>query len=158
HLNASGTLGSTSADLKVDFTATSLKELEPFVVALGYAPSPIELAGEANFNGTITGRLEDSQIAGHVQASNFVYIYTALPKAPEHPPHQQSKREMFSRAVSAPQPGPSQATAQVRRIHIDQFSADVQYSQSKVAIHRAIIQEGRARLNVDWTAALEKGS
>ena len=69
-----------SEDLKVDFTATSLKELEPFVIALGYAPSPIELAGEANFKGTVSGRLADSQIAGHVQASNFTYIYNALPK------------------------------------------------------------------------------
>src|SRR5271157_5417944 len=158
HLIASGTLGSTSADLKVDFTATSLKDLEPFVIALGYALSPIELAGEAAFSGTVSGRLADSQIAGHLQASNFIYIYTALPKTPEHPPHPQSKREMLSHAVSAPQPGPSQGTAQVRRIHIDQFSADVQYSQSKVAIHHAIIQEGSARLNVDWTAALEKGN
>src|SRR5208337_3774778 len=158
HLIASGTLGSTSADLKVDFTATSLKDLEPFVIALGYAPSPIELAGEASFNGTVSGRLADSQSVGHVKASNFIYIYTTLPKTPEHPPHPQSKREMLSHAVSAPQPGPSQGTAQVRRIHIDQFSADVQYSQSKVAIHHAIIQEGSARLNVDWTAALEKGN
>ena len=46
HLNASGTLGATSEDLKVDFTATSLTELEPFVLALGYAPSPVELSGK----------------------------------------------------------------------------------------------------------------
>ena len=45
-----------------------------------------------------------------------------------------------------------------RRIHIDQFSADVQYSLSKVALHHAIIQEGSARLNVDWIAGLEKGN
>src|SRR5271165_1966910 len=155
HLNASGTLGATSEDLKVDFTATSLKELEPFVIALGYASSPIELAGEASFNGTVSGRLADSQVVGHVQASNFTYIYTPPSKTAEHPP---PRRESLFHAASAPQPEPSQPPAQVRRIHIDAFSADVQYSQSKVAVHHAIIQEGSARLNADGTAALEKGN
>ena len=44
-----------------------------------------------------------------------------------------------------------------RRIHIDQFSADVQYSLSKVALHHAIIQEGNARLTRGLAAGLEKG-
>ncbi len=155
-LNASGTLGATSEDLKIDFTATSLTELEPFVTALGYAPSPIQLAGEANFKGTVSGRLPDSQVAGHVQASDFTYIYNALPKPPE--PHPLSKKEMLAHAATTPQPEPSSPRVQVKRIHIDEFSADVKYSQSQVAIHHAIIQEGSARLNVDWTAALQKGS
>ena len=155
-LNASGTLGATSEDLKIDFTATSLTELEPFVTALGYAPSPIELAGEANFKGTVSGRLPDSQVAGHLQASDFTYIYNALPKPPE--PHPLSKKEMLAHAATTPQPEPSPPPVQVKRIHIDEFSADVKYSQSQVAIHHGIIQEASASLNVDWTAALQKGS
>ena len=155
-LNASGTLGAIAEDLKVDFTATSLTELEPFVTALGYAPSPIELAGEANFKGTVSGRLPDSKIAGHVQASNFTYIYNALPKPPE--PHPLSKKEMLAHAATTPQPEPSRPPVQVKRIHIDTFSGDVEYSQTQVAIHHAIVQEGSARLNMDWTAALQKGS
>ncbi len=155
HLNASGTLGATSEDLKVDFTATSLKEFEPFVLALGYAPSPVELSGEASFNGTVSGRLSDSQIAGHVQASNFTYTYTPMAKAPERPAHPPSKPKFSLHTASAPEPP---TPVQARRIHIDQFSADVQYSLSKVAVHHAVIQEGSARLSVDWTAALEKGN
>ncbi len=155
-LSASGTLGALSEDLKVDLTATSLTELEPFLAALGFAPSPIELAGEANFKGTVSGRLPDSQVAGHLQASDFTYIYNALPKPPE--PHPLSKKEMLAHAATTPQPEPSRPPVQVKRIHIDEFSADVKYSQSQVAIHHGIIQEGSARLNVDWTAALQKGS
>jgi len=156
HLNASGTLGKTSADLKVAFNATSLTELQPFVTALGYVPMTIELAGEANFNGTVSGRLADSRIAGHLEASNFNYIYTTLPKTSEHPP---PKRDSFFHAAPAAQGEPaSQPIAQARRIHIDQLSGDVQYSQSEAALHHAIIREGSARLNVDWTAALNKGS
>ncbi len=128
NLSAVGTLGMSAENLKVSFSATSLKEFEPFVLALGYAPSPVELEGAASFAGTVSGKLSDSQISGHVQASNFSYAYTP-------PKHQEA-----------------------RRLHVDQFSADVVYSLSKVALHQAIIQEGSARLNLDWTATLEKGS
>ena len=157
HLNASGILGATSENLKIDFTANSLKEFEPFVVALGYAPSPVELAGQASFSGTVSGKLSDSQIAGHVQASDFTYTYTLMSKSPTPPPQPPAKRKSSVHMASAASPEPSPA-AQVRHLHIDQFSADVQYSLSKVAVLHAVIQEGSAHLNVDWTAALEKGN
>lgn len=157
-LTASGTLGATAEDMKVIFAATSLKEFEPFVVALGYGPSPVELEGEASFNGTITGKLTDSQIEGHVEASNFTYIYTPPQKAAGPPAHVPPKRASFFHAASASPPAPPPPVRQPRRIPIDQFSADVQYSPSKVALHNAIIQEGSAHLNVDWTAALRRGS
>ena len=158
HLTASGTLGTTAEDLKIVFVATSLTEFEPFVLALGYAPSPVELSGEASFNGTISGRLSDSVVAGHVEASNFTYTFAPLAKPAEHPAHAPSKRESFFHVSSPVPPAPPQPVLQPRRIHIDQFSADVRYSLSKVALHNAIIQEGSAHLNVDWTAALVKGS
>jgi len=157
NLTASGTLGTNAENLKVLFVATSLKEIEPFVLALGYAPSPVELSGEASFNGTINGRLADSLVAGHVEASNFTYTFTPLAKPAEHPAHAPSKSEPLSH-VPSPPPPPSQPVLQPKRIHIDRFSADVQYSLSKVALHNAVIQEGSAHLNGDWTAALVKGS
>ena len=158
HLNASGMLGATAENLKVDFTATSLTEFEPFVLALGYAPSPVELAGQASFSGTVSGRPSDSQIAGHVQASNFTYTYTLMPKAPAPPLNPPSRRGFSLHAASAPPLQHAPPAGQTQRLHIDQFSADVQYSLAKVALHHAVIQEGNALLNVDWTAALEKGN
>jgi translocation and assembly module TamB len=153
-LDAAGALGTTSTALKLSVTATSLKEFEPFAAALGYPPSPVELAGEAGFSGTVSGRLSDSQIAGHLQASNFTYTYTP-PTPPEHPAQPTSKQPLHVASTHPPQPTPP---GPPRRIHIDQFSADVQYSQSKVVLRHAVIQEGSARLNLDWTAGLEKGS
>lgn len=157
-LTASGTLGATAEDLKVIFAATSLKELEPFVVALGYGPSPVELEGEARFSGTINGKLRDSQVAGRVEASNFTYTYTPLQEAPQPQAHLRSKRASFFHAASPAPPAAPQPLLQPRRIHIDQFSADVQYAPSKVALHNAIIQERSAHLKLDWTAALVKGN
>ena len=76
HVDATGTLGSTSAALHVVLNTTSLTEFQPLLTAMGSPPPPVELAGMASFNGTLSGRLKDPQIAGHVQASDFTYIYT----------------------------------------------------------------------------------
>ena len=159
HLDAVGTLGSTSAALRVVLNTTSLTEFQPLLTAMGSPSPPVELAGVASFNGTLGGRLTDPQIAGHLQASDFTYVYTpsvqssasASTQAPER------KKSLFHFA-STPKPPPPQPTAQPRRIHIDQFSGDVQYSSTGVAVHHGIIQEGNARLNVDGSATLEKGS
>ena len=159
HLNATGTLGSTSAAMHVVLNTTSLTEFQPLLTAMGSPPPPVELAGGATFDGTLTGRLKDPQIAGHVQASDFTYIYTpsvqkAAPSATQAP----AKKKSLFHFASAPPPPPPQPAAQPRRIHIDQFSGDVQYSSTGVAVHHGIIQEGSAHLNVDGSATLEKGS
>jgi len=159
HLNAVGSLGSTSAALHVVLNTTSLTEFQPLLTAMGSPSPPVELAGVASFNGTLGGRLTDPQIAGHLQASDFTYVYTpsvqssasASTQAPER------KKSLFHFA-STPKPPPPQPTAQPRRIHIDQFSGDVQYSSTGVAVHHSIIQEGSAHLNVDGSATLVKGS
>ena len=159
HLNATGTLGSASAALHVVLNTTSLTEFQPLLTALGNSPPPVELAGGASFDGTLSGRLTDPQIAGHVQASDFTYIYTpreqsAVPAKAQGP----AKKKSLFHFASAPPPPPPQPVAQPRRIHIDQFSGDVQYSSAGVAVHHGIVQEGNARLNVDGSAALAKGS
>ena len=102
HLNATGTLGSTSAALHLVLNTTSLTEFQPLLTAMGSPPPPVELAGAASFNGTLSGRLKDPQIAGHVQASDFTYIYTPTVKgsAPAPPPPAKKKSLFhFARAT-----------------------------------------------------------
>src|SRR5208283_1390121 len=67
HLNASGQLGSVSADLKVAVKTTSLTEFQPLLTDMGSLPLPVELAGQASFEGTIARKLHNPQIAGQVQ-------------------------------------------------------------------------------------------
>ncbi len=159
HLSAVGTLGSTSAALQLMLTTTSLTEFQPLLTAMGSPPPPVELAGVASFDGRLSGRLKDPQIAGHVQASDFTYIYTPTTRssAPSliNPP---TKKKSLFHFTSVVQPPPPQPTAQARRIHVDQFSGDVQYSSTGVAVHHGIVQEGSAHLNVDGWATLAKGS
>ncbi len=158
HLNAVGTLGSTSAALQVMLTTTSLTEFQPLLTAMGSPPPPVELAGIATFDGTLSGRLKDPQIAGHVQASDFSYVYTPTVQASVTPTQAPAKKKSLFHFASTPQPLPPQPAPQSRRIHLDQFSGDVQYSSTGVGVHHGVIQEGNAQLNVDGSATLEKGS
>ncbi len=158
HMNAVGTLGSTSAALHLMLTTASLTEFQPLLTAMGSPPPPVELAGMASFDGTLTGRLKDPQIAGHVQASDFTYLYTPAVQGSVTAAQAPAKKKSLLHFASGPQPPPPQPAAQPRRIHIDQFSGDVQYSSAGVAVHHGIIEEGDARLNVDGSATLQKGS
>jgi len=156
HLDATGTLGTTSAALKLNINTTSLTEFQPMLTAMGNAPLPVELVGAASFNGTLNGRLRTPQIAGHLQATNFTYIHAPAPETPA--PHAPAKhKSLFHLASNPALPPPPQPVAHPRRIHIDQFSGDVQYSQSGVALHHTIIQEGSAQLTLDGSSALDKG-
>ncbi len=159
HLSATGTLGSTSAALHVVLNTTSLTEFQPLLTAKGSPPPPLELAGGASFNGTLSGRLMDPQIVGHVQASDFTYIYTPTVQGSVPPTQAPAKKKSLFHFVSTPPPPPPpQPTTQPRRIHIDQFSGDVQYSSTGIALHHGILQEGSAHLDVDGSATLQKGS
>ncbi len=155
HLDAAGSLGSTSAMLKLKADTTSLAELQPLFS--GSAPLPIKLAGSASFNGTLSGRLRFPDIAGYIQATNFTYLYTPENAAQEKPPQPPPKHKWFSRAAATQSPPAPQPAPPPRRIHVDSFAGDVQYSQTALALHHAIVQEAAAQLHIDGTATLDKG-
>lgn len=168
NLEAAGTLGTTSAGLKLNASTTSLAEFQPLMRAMGSAPLPVELAGKASFNGTLKGRLRGPQIAGNLQATNFTYLYTpAFHPSPAGTPAEKNSRSApssspkrnswFHRASNPAPASASQPAVPPRRIHIDHFAGDVQYSQSGAALHHTVIQEGRAQLNLDGSAGLERG-
>ena len=159
-LNGSGELGTRSLALNIALTTTSLTEFQPLLSAMGNPPLPVQLAGEATFNGAVSGRLQQPQIAGHVQMTDFTYIYTprseaALPTvaAPTH-----GKTSFFHHAAppqahTEPTPPPTP-----RNIHADLLSGDIQYSASGVSVHHGVLQQGNARLNLDGSATLQNGS
>lgn len=159
-LNASGSLGATTVGLALKANTTNLGDFQPLLAAMGAAPLPIELSGSINFAGTVNGRWSAPQIAGHLEANDFNYIYTPAPKSVEvHPVSAatESKHRSWLHPKGAPAPPPQPLTGTPRRIHIDQVTGDVQYSQSEVALHKAVIQEGGAQLKVDGSASLNKG-
>ena len=47
---------------------------------------------------------------------------------------------------------------QPKRIHVDSFAGDVQYSRNQLALRNGVIEQGSAHLNVDGSATLDNGS
>jgi translocation and assembly module TamB len=155
-VNASGVLGSRTADLKLAATTTNLNEFQPLLNAMGQSAVPVELNGRASFNGTVSGRLDHPDVAGRLLATDFNYVYTsAQPPAPKPQP------TLVSRVESALHIGPSaEATPpapQPKRIHIDSFAGDLQYGHAQVALRNGVIEQGNAHLNIDGSATLDNG-
>ena len=160
-VSASGTLGATTVGLVLKANTTNLGDFQPLLAAFGAAPLPIELGGSINFAGTVNGRWRAPQIAGHVEATDFSYLYTPTPKPAQIQPTAapaEAKHRSWLHPKGAPTPVPQPPTTAPRRIHIDQFTGDVQYSQAEAALHNAVIQEGGAQLKIDGATALDKGN
>jgi translocation and assembly module TamB len=161
HLEAAGTLGATFATLKLNVDTTSLTEFQPMLTAMGNPPPPIELGGPAHFSGTLNGKWRSPQIAGHLQATNFAYLYMPAAETPAHvtypPPAPAKHKSLFHLAANPAPPPPPQPVVHFRRIHIDQFSGDVQYSQSEIALHHTVVREGTAQLTIDGSSTLDRG-
>ena len=157
HLDATGSLGSTSATLKLKAETTNLVELQPLIS--GEAPLPVQLNGKASFDGTLSGHLRTPQIAGHVQATNFTYSYTpeASPSEAQTAPTLVQGKRFGGRSARQPAPSP-QPAAPPRQIHVDSLAGDVQYSQTALSLHNTVVREGEAQLGIDGNIALDKGS
>ncbi len=161
-VNATGSLGTTTAALALKTKVTSLSDFQPLLTAMGAAPVPLELDGNLSFDGTVNGRLRAPQIAGHVQATNFAYLYMPATKPVQVQPVSTAPPETKHRSWlhpkgGTPAPPPQPSVGQPRRIHIDLFTGDVQYSEDQLTLHKAVIQEGAAQLNIDGSTALNKG-
>jgi len=155
---ATGSLGSTSATLKLNANTTGLTDFEPLLSAMSSAPLPIELAGTASFDGTLSGRLRAPQIVGHVTATDLTYLYTP-PALTPHPATRTPSAHKTSKPVPSAQAQPAvSASKEQRRLHVDELSGDVQYSQSDFTLHHGVVQEGGAQLTVAGSAALNKGN
>ena len=152
-------LGSTTVGLAVKLNATSLSDFQPLLTALG-RHSSVGVGGSLSFDGTVNGRLRAPDIAGHVEAANFTYIYMPTVKPAQLQPvaaTNDTKHRSWLHPKGAPAPPPQPAPT-ARRIHVDHFSGDVKYSQNEVALQKAVIQEGAAQLKVDGSTQLDRGN
>ena len=157
--NASGVLGSRDAQLKIAITTSSLTEFQPLLSSMGQSSLPVELGGRASFNGTLNGKLDHPDIAGHLLVTDFTYLYRpATAPAPASPPSPLSKVKSLLH-LGQPQPAPEpQPVPVARRIHIDSFAGDVQYGRTQIALRNGVIEQGGAHLNLGGSATLENGS
>ncbi len=133
-LDATGMLGSTSANLRVALNTSDLAEIAPAFSLLGESSLPADVHGHASFNGTLSGKLASPVLAGHVEANNFDSI-VSVPTG-------------FLEARSPAKPA---------RIHWDLLHAEIHYSGTQFSAQHATLRRGATQLDFDVSANLVNG-
>jgi translocation and assembly module TamB len=148
-LRAQGDLGvypeSRTSALQGDLTTNNLAEFDRTLTVLGLVENgkqgvqalPIELHGQAEFHGDMTGTLIEPTVKGHVIITNFD---TLLPAAT------QAAAPKDLQHVTTP-PQNAAATSGVRRFEWDRLDATGQYSLAEISIQQATIVRGNTTIH-----------
>ena len=127
HIQASGTLSSSSA-LRLGVTTSSLADWLPFLaVVRGPALFPVTLNGSATFSGNMTGSLSSPQLAGSLQVEDFDVRIPATARAHEF------------------------------ETHWDSFSTALQLSFNAVTLHSATLRRDETSADFEASATLQHG-
>ena len=115
------------SELQASLVTTNLSEFSPALAAFGIeahgqaSPVPVQLNGQAQFHGTVTGSLRDPDFSGHLEATNFTVIPpTSMPAA-------------------------AQAASQ---LHFDTITADAAYSAGSLSVRAATLVQGKTTIQV----------
>lgn len=135
HVNASGALGSRSAQARVSVTATDLHEIQPALDALRPGTRiPLTIQGRASFNGTLSGKLDALSVRGHAELEDFV---TEMDLA---------------------QAGNGRGLRPAPRIHWDSLTTDLAYSPSSLTLQHGVLRRGKGQFGFSVTAGLSRGT
>ncbi len=127
HVQASGTLSSTSA-VRLSVSTSSLEDWLPFVaVVRGPALFPVVLNGRASFNGNMSGSLSAPQLAGSLSVDDFEVNTPATSDTPQ------------------------------LKTRWDSLSTSIQLSFQSVSLHGATLSRGDTSANFDASATLDHG-
>jgi translocation and assembly module TamB len=131
-LNATGTLGSTAAQLKVAFNANDLREIQPVLTAWSSdAQVPLDVHGRASFNGTLFGTLQAISARGRLDFDDFDSLL-----GPIH--------------ALLTQNAPT-------RIHWDSMRADVRITPSSINAQNGLLTRGATQVLFSGSATLNQG-
>jgi translocation and assembly module TamB len=153
-IQVSGGLGvypiSRPSTLQATVETTNLGEFDEALAALGVAAGgkkgvqalPLRLAGEAAFQGTVSGSIPDPNVKGHLTASNFDVLIPAEPTQPATAEPASVPVQATPAVASAPA---SQSTE--RTIHWDSLEADAEYSSQLIAVQQATLTRGKTSIH-----------
>lgn len=144
NLRVQGALGvypeSRTSALKGDLTTGNLAEFDRTLTVLGVAAKgrkgvqalPVELQGQAEFQGEVTGTIFEPVVKGHVAVTNFA---TLIPvRTPGTSPQ---------RVNDAPLQPPPTSIHGERKLEWDCLDATGKYSLEQISIQQATIARGR---------------
>ncbi len=156
-LNTTGSLGvyplSEPSNLSVHLTNRNLGEFDRVLKVLdlgigakkGISGLPIQLHGEATFDGTANGSLLDPAFQGHLTATNFSSVFV-LPSAAASTPQQTAHPSVgpvaLPAAGSTPGPPSSAPAAKVSTMAWDHLDATGSYSSSLISVEQAALTRG----------------
>ncbi len=127
HIQASGTLSSTSA-LRLSVSTSSLADWLPFIALVrGPALFPVALKGRATFTGNMSGALSSPQLAGNLLFDDFEFNVPATANTPQI------------------------------QTHWDSLSTSLQLSFNAVAFRNATLRRDDTSAEFDASATLQHG-
>ena len=130
-LMASGTLGSSTANLSLNLTTSNVAALQPILdVFKGPRHIPLVVHGKATFNGTVAGRISAPSFSGHLQVTDF-------------------DTELRSPAAGG------RVSYAPHQIHWDLLSTDVQLASSNLVLRHGLLRRGPAELDFDGNIGLK---
>lgn len=134
-VNATGQLGSESAQAKVAFNATDLRELRPVLAVLSPGTRiPVLVEGRASYNGVIAGRLKALSTRGRLDMEGFDTEAAPL--------------QLSSSGAPA---------TRTQRIHWDSLISDLSYSPSSLGFQHGVLRRGDAEIDFSGTSSLREG-
>jgi translocation and assembly module TamB len=131
-ITASGTLGSSRANMKVAFNASDLTEFRPLIDSMrGPTPLPVDIGGRASFVGTLSGPFRNPEAKGLIEIADFNTIITL--------------------------PADQQEPEQARSIHWDSVTSNLQYSPRGVSFDNLVLRRGSSEIRGDGSLGLTRG-
>lgn len=143
HVSGSGTLNSRREGMHLTTEVSDLTRVRPVLAILGEQHTAAgELAGRMQFDGTLTGKLLEPSVAGHLQVTDFTFPLAAIWTPP--PPLEIAS----STAPRQPQP---------KYIHIDSGVGDIALGFQGISVHNATVRRAGAQAQLDVSIGLTNG-
>jgi len=164
HIQVEGSLGvypieSRLSAIHATLTTTNLAEFDKTLAALGIATTgpggkktgvqaiPIKLAGQAEFQGTVTGSLLNPDVKGHLTATNFDTVFASGPTQSPAAVNNQPPQVMNTAAHPPQPPATSKPAPSFDDIHWDSLDAQAEYSPESINVTQATLLRGKTAIH-----------
>ena len=161
HIHVEGSLGvypiqSRLSAIHATLTTTNLAEFDKTLAALGVSTTgpagkktgiqsiPVKLAGQAGFQGTVTGSLLNPDVKGHLTATDFDTVFASQPSKP--PAGVDNSGSQLT-AASAQLPGAAKPAPAFDDIHWDSLDAQAEYSPQSINVIQSTLVRGKTAIH-----------
>ncbi|AXC15187.1 hypothetical protein ACPOL_5943 [Acidisarcina polymorpha] len=164
HIQVQGSLGvyplNRDSAIQADLVTTNLGEFDKTLADLGVSTTgmhgkqtgvqaiPVQLHGEAEFHGTVTGSLMKPDVKGHLTANNFDTVFDYV--GPAAPPAAVAASTQVSSGTSPLPASPASETTPIKTtdIHWDHLDTQAEYTPEVISVQEATLLRGQTTIHV----------